>query len=143
MAQDTETPKNNTGLSAEQLETLLTKVIAAVKAPTTLEQSKIDAEEVTKKAALENRLKLAESVKTEMANKRYVQSVCSHEHATGQSHCVWIQEKVGPGYILCQKNQCIIRSGSPSANYRGTVIYDTAQFNSLFQKCSTNEELFG
>jgi hypothetical protein len=128
-------------ISKSDLQELLAGVVKAVKEPTALEQKKMDAEAKTVAQAQEDRKKLSQSVLEDIANKRFIQSVCSHEHKNGDSHCVYIQESKGPGYILCQKNQCKIRPGTAPTD--GTAdagaIYDTALFNKLFQKLPSNE----
>jgi hypothetical protein len=125
---------SNTGLTAEQLETLLARVIKAVKEPTALEQKKINAEEKAIADANASRLRISGEVKGAMEGKKFTQRTCSHEHPDGHTHCVYIQEKVGPGYLLCQKNQCVIRPGVASPNYQGSVIYSNELFNKIFQK---------
>jgi hypothetical protein len=40
-----------------------------------------------------------------------------------------------PGYLLCQKFQCKIRpEPRPEKGFDPDAIYDTAQFNKIFQK---------
>ena len=134
----TENKENNTGLTEEQLERLLTRVIAAVKQPTELEQRKIDQEDKRIQQDQENRKRVSQGVKDQMDGKKWTQRNCSHEHPRGDSHCVWIQEQVGAGYLLCQKNQCIIRPGVASPNYKGRVIYNNELFNRIFQKLQSN-----
>jgi hypothetical protein len=134
----------NTGISAEQLETLLARVIKAVKEPNAIEQRKLDAEQRTIDADQANRKKVAADVLQTRATKRRIQQMCSHEHPNGTSHCVYVKEQVGPGYMLCQKNQCIIRPGVASPNYKGDVIYSNDLFNKIFQKMqSTQGDIIG
>lgn len=134
----------NTGVSADQLKEILSTVIAAVKAPSVLEQRQIDAEERRVKEDQENRLKVSKDVLFDIEQKRAVQLICSHEHPDGTSHGVWIQERTGPGYILCQYNQCKVRPGVAPAGFKGTDIYDTALFNRMFQKLpGSNTDMMG
>jgi hypothetical protein len=124
--------------NAEQMKT----VIEELKKPTLLEQKQLDAEA---KAILEKnqeRKENAAGMLIKIENKRAVQRICSHKHRTGQSHCVYIMEKTGPGYILCQKEQCKIRPEPAPKNYNGDDIFDTALFNRLFQEMPSNE-MFG
>ena len=126
--------------NAEQLAT----VIQELKKPTVLEQQQLDREKAELLAKNEERKANAQGQKQILAEKRAIQRICSHKHArTGDSHCVFIHERSGPGYLLCQKNQCIIRPGvQPKENYNGTDIYDTALFNRILQEMPSNE-LFG
>lgn len=112
--------------------------------PTVLEQKEIDAELKRIMDANEERRVNSLGIKQQMADKRLNQSICSHKHRDGNSHCVFIMEKApSPGYILCQKNQCKIRPGStPAENADGGAIYDTGLFNRLFQELPT-QEMFG
>lgn len=123
------------GLTAEQLKDILAAAIAAGKAPNAVEQAKLDQEAAQMRQANEGRLRNAESIKEQAESKlRLQKEICSHEHATGQSHGVFIQEKNGYGYILCQLCQGIIRPGVAPTNYKGTAIYNNQLFNRLFQK---------
>lgn len=141
MSQDKETPNsNNAAVSitkqdlADIVSAAVTAAIAAAKKPSELEQAKLDAEQKRIESDQANRLKVSADVRLEMSNKKRKHQMCSHEHADGHTHCVWIQERVGPGYLLCQKNQCIIRPGVASENYKGTVIYSNELYNKIFQK---------
>lgn len=137
MAQNNDN-NSNIGITPEQLEALLTRVVAAVKQPTELEQRKIDAENKQIEQDQANRKKVSQGVKEQMEGKKWTQRTCSHEHPRGDTHCVYIQEPIGPGYLLCQKNQCVIRPGVAAPNYKGTVIYDHALFNRIFQKLQSS-----
>ena len=132
----------NTGLSKEDLAAVLSQVIKAVKEPTAIEQRKLDAEQRILNQAQVERKNLAESVIQEKQQKMAQQRVCSHTHKNGDPHGVYITEPTGPGYILCQKNQCIIRPGVQPKDYKGNAIYDTALFNKIFQTLP-NGEIFG
>lgn len=133
---ETKEVNQQTGISitAEQLKEIIATAIAAGKAPNAVEQAQIDREDRESKVRNDFRLKQADSVKEEAANKKWQKENCSHEHPTGQSHGVWVQEKVGNGYILCQMCQGIVRPGITPANYKGTAIYNNQLFNRLFQK---------
>jgi hypothetical protein len=129
---------------SEENAKMLRETIAAVKAPTAVEQQQLDAAAKERQDKQDARLQNSTSLLEEIANKKALHETCAHRSGNPvHSHCVWIQEKVGPGYILCQLNQCIIRPGSaPSPNYKGTVVYDHALFNRLFQECNNNNSLF-
>jgi hypothetical protein len=126
---------------ARQNAEMLKEVIQELKKPTLLEQKAIDAELERLKAANEERRVNSEGIKMQMADKRLNQSICSHKHRDGNSHCVFVMEKApSPGYILCQKNQCKIRPGAaPAQNADFGAIYDTGLFNRLFQELPSNE----
>ena len=86
-------------------------------------------------------------MKAKRDSDRASKRTCRHQHPKGDTHCVWIQERSGPGYILCQMNQCIIRpEPAPKVShgrgpdgkeiwvdYDGDDIYDTNEFNRLWQ----------
>lgn len=150
MPQDKETPNSNNATVAVTKQDLadivaaaVTAAIAAAKAPTVVEQAQLDAEAKRIKDEQESRKQLSKGVLDQIENKRFIHQTCSHEHKNGDTHCVYIQEKVGPGYLLCQKNQCIIRPGQASENYKGVVIYNTEMFNRIFQKTTSAGEIFG
>jgi hypothetical protein len=129
-------------ITADVLKEMLTSAIAAAKAPNSVEQKKLDAEEQKIKQAQDDRIRLSQTLIADKEQQRLIQRTCSHEHSRGDSHCVYVMEKGTPGYFLCQKNQCIIRPGLEPANYKGNAIFDNALFNKLFQKQSGNE-IFG
>lgn len=147
MTQDKETPNSNISITKDDLKEIVgaavVAAIAAAKAPTEIEQKQLDAEQTRLKAAQTSRKQLSKGVLEEIENKRFIHSTCSHEHKNGNTHCVYVQEKVGPGYLLCQLHQCIIRPGSASPNYKGVVIYNTEMFNRIFQKTTSAGEIFG
>jgi hypothetical protein len=133
--------ENNSNISLtkadlqELITTAVTAAVAASKKPSEFEQSKIDAEQKRIESDQANRKKVSAGVLEERENKKRMQQMCSHEHPDGNTHCVYVQEKApSPGYMLCQKNQCVIRPGVASPNYKGTVIYSHELFNKLFQK---------
>ena len=139
MAQDKEPTLN---LTKQDLADIIASAIAAAKAPNVVEQAKLDAQKKQIEVDQQNRLKISKDVLTEIEGKAWVKRTCSHEHKNGDTHCVHVQEKHGAGYLLCQKNQCIIRPGTPSPNYKGSVIYSTELFNQVFQKLPGGE-VFG
>src|ERR1022692_1348777 len=89
----------------------LVEVIREMKKPNEIEQAEIDTQKRDTAARQLERKTNASSVKEEIVNRRAIKRICSHEHSNGNTHCVWVQERSGPGYLLCQKNQCIIRPG--------------------------------
>jgi|SRR5215469_1192208 len=111
----------------ELIATAVTAAVVEAKKPAPLS----DAELVQIEYAQASRAEQAQSVKEEMANKRWQQSVCTHKHQTGESHCVFIQDG---NYILCQKCQAKVRPGVAPQGYKGTDFFDTNKFNQLFQE---------
>ena len=120
----------------------LAEVIKALKQPTVLEQAKLDKAAADLAVEQENRAKVAKGALEEINNKRNLQQWCTHEHKNGDSRCVYVAERSGPGYLICQKNQCKIRPGKASPNYKGSDIYDTKEFNRIFQKVNTGNGMF-
>ena len=116
----------------------LVEVIREMKKPNEIEQAEIDTQKRDIAAKQSERKTNASSVKEEIVNRRAIKRICSHEHSNGNTHCVWVQERSGPGYLLCQKNQCIIRPGKTPQNYQGDHIYDSDAFNRIFQKLNTS-----
>lgn len=129
-------------LTKNDLKEIITSAIAAAKAPNEVEQRQLDAQKLEIEQAQKERLIQSKSVLDEIEQKKTIQRLCSHEHRNGDTHAVYVQEKSGPGYFICQKNQCKIRPGAPPEGYKGGDIYDTALFNRLFQK-SANNDIFG
>lgn len=122
--------------NAEQLKT----VIEELRKPTVLEQQKLDREAKEILDKNQERKENGAALLIKIENQRLTQSICTHKHRDGNSHCVWVQEKApSPGYILCQKNQCKIRPGVAPKDYKGLDIYDTQLFNRLFQELPSNE----
>lgn len=134
-------------LTAEQLQQLVAtaveSAVRAAKEPSAIEQKKLDAEAEVIRVQQEYRLRTAASVKEDQEQKKAMQRICTHEHRNGDTHMVYIQEQKGPGYLLCQKNQCKVRPGIAPEGYEGGDIYDTELFNKCFQKISTGAEIFG
>lgn len=142
MAQDKETPQQSLTITREDLTAMITAAINAAKAPNVVEQAKLDAQQKQIQSDQEARLRISKDVLSEIEGRKWIKKTCSHEHKNGDTHCVHVQEKHGAGYLLCQKNQCIIRPGTPSPNYKGSVIYSTELFNQVFQKLPGGE-VFG
>lgn len=115
----------------------LLEIIREMKKPTPQEQRQLDAMAKEIEQQQKERKANSEAILRKIANKRAIQKSCSHEHPNGDSHCVYVMESSGPGYILCQKNQCIIRPGEAPKDYKGDAIYSTTMFSSLFQKLRT------
>lgn len=120
---------------AEQTKELITEL----RKPTVMEQKQLDKEAAEILAKNEERKANAEGMKAKREADRWTKRHCSHLHPNGNTHCIYIQEKTGPGYILCQRNQCIIRPEPAPANYDGDDVYDTAMFNRLFQSLPSQE----
>ena len=118
---------------------MLKDVIAEMKKPNVIEQKQLDDLAAKVRSDNENRKSLSGSVKAMIMGKRATQQICSHKHPDGNTHCVYIQEARGSGYILCQKNQCILRPGVAPANYGGNDIYDTKLFNDTLQTLQASQ----
>lgn len=143
-------PENN-GISTEELRKILAdqakqnaeqtaEIIRELKKPTVLEQRALDREQKEIQDKNEERKANAGAMLQKDREKKFTQATCSHKHRDGNTHCVFVMEKApSPGYILCQKNQCIIRPGTRPEGYGGSAIYDTDMFNRLFQELPTNE----
>ncbi len=116
----------------------LVEAIRELKKPTEIEQAQIDAQKREIEARQSERKTNSDSVKDDIINKRAIKKSCSHEHPNGTTHCVWVQERTGPGYLICQLNQCIIRPGTAPKNYQGDHIFDSDTFNRIFQKLNTS-----
>jgi hypothetical protein len=124
---------------AVQNSEMLKDVISELKKPNVVEQKELDrlAQELADRN--QERKDNSAGIIQLTEQKRAIQSICSHKHKDGNSHCVQISERQGPGYILCQKNQCKIRPGIAPDGYNGTDIYDNRLYNQLFQELPTNE----
>ncbi len=126
---------------AELISTAVTAAVAAAKQPNVIEQAKLDRE---MKGIIEANAERMENSKGQLeliAAKKWTHETCTHKHKDGNSHCVYVMEKNGPGYILCQKNQCKIRPGEQPEKGKGDpdAIYDTRLFNQVMQELPTNE----
>jgi hypothetical protein len=129
------------------------QLIEAMKKPSVMEQRALDKEQAEVLAKNEERKENAAGMKAKRDADRMTKRTCHHQHPKGDTHCVWIQEKTGPGYILCQMNQCVIRpEPAPKVShgrgpdgkqiwvdYDGDDIYDTNEFNRLWQTLPSNE----
>jgi hypothetical protein len=124
-------------LFAEQTASL----VAEMRKPTVLEQQILDKQTAAILATNQERKDNAVGMKAKRDEDRLRKRTCTHTHPKGDSHCVYIQPTRHDrfGYILCQANQCVIRPEPAPANYDGDDIYDTAQFNRLFQGLPSNE----
>lgn len=131
-------PDTPISMTAKDLQDL----VAAIKAPNVLEQQKINKEMQEQLEKNNDRKETAAGVIALQKQKRDIQRICSHKHKNGQSHGVFITERRGPGYIICQKNQCIIRPGIAPEDYTGGDIYSTDLFNEMLQELPT-AEIFG
>jgi hypothetical protein len=131
---------------AEENAKTLAAVIAAVKAPTEIEQQKIDQQKARIQQDNETRKESAEQIKQDMANKAFRKSACAHQSGSGGSHhyhTVFVSDDLG-GYVLCQKCNAVIRPENQLGSFpkdfrtiRTDVIFNTALFNTLFQ--TTNQ----
>jgi hypothetical protein len=135
--------QESVNLTPDQLQSLITTAVtaavAAAKTPSIIEQQQIDERKKEIEERQKDRLNTAKEHIEAIKSRRWVHENCSHEHKNGDTHCVWIQEKSGPGYLICQKNQCIIRPGQMPADYKGTAVFNTELFNSIFQKLPSGE----
>ena|ERR1017187_3853407 len=114
-------------LTASQLQELIaTAVTAAVseaKKPYISDEQKrniADAQQARKEQAGLHRQMVEEKIRQ--------QKLCTHEHARGDTHGVYVQNG---NYILCQKCQSVIRPET-----------DPQTFSKIFQKLH-NSEFFG
>src|ERR1017187_3849831 len=102
--------------NAEMLKT----VIQELKKPTVLEQQALDRQAKEIIDQNDERKANAGAMLQKDKDKKFTQATCSHKHRDGNTHCVFVMEKApSPGYILCQKNQCIIRPGTKPEGYGG------------------------
>ncbi len=116
-------------------------LIAEMKKPTVLEQQTLDKQAAEILAKNQERKDNAAGMKAKRDADRMTKRTCNHTHPNGSTHCVYVQPTRHDrfGYILCQKNQCIIRPEPAPVNYDGDDIYDTAMFNRLFQQLPSQE----
>jgi hypothetical protein len=79
--------------------------------------------------------------------KRAAQQTCSHVHGVtegpadnGDSHCVYVHEEGGPGYLLCQACTGKIRRGEkPETGFDPDAVYDSVLFDELFKNLMATE----
>ena len=113
----------------------LQKMIAAAVTAAVVESKKPAPKTATEIAIIEQeqelRAETAAGVLAQIEAKRSEQHMCSHKHATGESHCVYINDG---NYMLCQKCQAKVRPGVAATGYKGSDIYNTDLFNRLFQE---------
>lgn len=124
---------------ADIVSSAVTAAVKAANEPTSIEKRKIDKENRDFEQEQKDRAEIGMQAVAQKEQQRAIQRMCSHEHKNGDSHCVYIIEKNGPGYILCQKNQCKIRPEPRPEKNADDAIYDTALFNKVFQKLPGNE----
>lgn len=130
-------------LTKKDLADIITAAVTAAKAPNVIEQATLDADAKRIAEAQRYRAQAASQVIAEKEQKKALQRICNHEHANGDTQATYIQEPRGQGYFICLKNQCKIRPEVPAEQRQDKdAIYDTAEFNRLFQKARTNE-IFG
>lgn len=128
----------------KQSDERLERIVAELKKPSVMEQKKLDAEAKELEQRQQERRDNSEAFKMKRAQDKWVREHCTHQHADGKTHCVWIAEKNNPnGYILCQANHCKIRpEPRPEKFADEDAVYDTNLFNRLFQSLPT-QEIFG
>jgi ribosomal protein L11 methylase PrmA len=116
-------------------------LVAEMRKPTVLEQKELDKQNAEILAKNQERKENAAGMKAKRDADKWTKHTCNHMHPKGDTHCVYIQPTKHDryGYILCQKNQCIIRPEPAPVNYDGDDIYDTQQFNRLMQTLPSNE----
>ena len=132
--------KETVNLTKDDLKEILQTVVIAAKQPSDLEQKKLEAEAQELRIRQETRAASSADVLAGIENKRRTQQLCSHEHSNGRTHCVFVQEQNGGGYLICQKNQCKIRPFIPvEQRLDKQAIYDTDLYNRIFQKLNLNE----
>ena len=143
--------ENSGSITVEQLKEILAaqqkmfaeqtaQLVEAMKKPTVMEQKELDKQAAEILAKNQERKDNAAGMKAKRDADRWAKHSCNHTHPNGNTHCVYIQPtRLDGGYILCQKNQCIIRPEPAPANYDGDDIYDTRQFNRLFQSLPSQE----
>lgn len=141
--------KKQSALSALDPATIeLIKTIAAeLRKPTELEQEELnehkakrDAEKERIAQAQRDRKEGALLVKQQIAKREAEKKVCLHEGGTPvHQYAVFVHDPLG-GYILCQRCQMVVRPseqrGHYPQDYHGSVTFDTALFNRLFQRTS-------
>jgi hypothetical protein len=131
------TPSAPLTLTPEALQSLISSAVA-----TAIQESKKPAPPT--KAEIANleqeqqlRLETAKNVLAQMDTKKFEQRSCSHRHATGESHGVYINDG---NYVLCQKCQAKVRPFVAVESQKDkTAIYDTDLFNRLFQELSRTD----
>jgi hypothetical protein len=126
-------------ITKEDLANIVAAAVKAARAPTDIEQQKLDAQKVDHEAKQARRKALAKNIKQEMETKRRIRSGCLHEQPNGNSRAPYIAEKNGSGYLICLKCQEKVRPGPKPANPDFGCTYDTPLFNRLFAKAQSQE----
>jgi hypothetical protein len=129
-------------ITKTDLQDMMVATIKAAREPNSTEQRKIDADDKEFEQAQSIRLQTAESQKQEIASKRFVAKTCTHRRKDGSYRVTHVQERNGPGYMLCLWNQCKIRPGIAPEGYEGIDVYSTDKFNELFQANPAMGEIF-
>jgi hypothetical protein len=117
------------------------EIIAAMKAPTAIEQQKLDQLQAQIESKNQERREQAELTKQNMANEAFRKKTCAHEGGKPtHSHVVFVSDDIG-GYCLCQACRAVIRPENQLGHFpkdfqksRQDVIFDTGLFNKVFQK---------
>ncbi len=97
-------------LTKADLQDIISVAVTAGKAPNVLEQKKIDEEQKRTEAAQSTRKALSGQVLQDLENRRNIQRICSHEHANGDTHCVYVQEQKGLTTSEVNRPQCALLS---------------------------------
>lgn len=110
------TPQDLSNLINAAVASAVTTALSEARKPTPPTEQELAAIE----QAQQERLAMAESVKRQNENKRYIQEkVCTHAHALregGGTHATFVRDNdvpLSPGYIYCQKCEARIRPDEP------------------------------
>lgn len=112
------------------------KIIQKLREPSEAEKKKLAKEAKQLLDDNQSRLEQAKLVREKNDNEAAFKLVCSHKHATGQSHGVYIQDG---NYIHCQACHANIRPEPAPAGFKpnGRDFYNTAVFNRVWQELPT------
>jgi hypothetical protein len=135
MSDKAEAKSQSLALTPEALQSLISAAVTAAVSEAKKPAPLTSQEEARLKQDNELRAETAKNVLEGMKTRKFEQKACTHTHATGQSHCVFI---IDGNYILCQKCQGKIRP-EDGVNKDGNAIYDTALFNRLFQELNKTD----
>lgn len=125
-------------LTKQDLAELIASAVAAGKAPNSVEQKKLDREQLQIEEDQRMRESVSASLLQEDKNKKWERLNHSHEHSNGQSRCTFVSDTLG-GYIICLECQAKIRPEIAIAQRLDHgAIYDNALYNKLFQKLPSN-----
>jgi hypothetical protein len=126
--------KSNVALSAEQLESVLTKVVQAAREPVLTERDKAEME-----AQQQTRKENAENFKQMEAGIQRHQQICDHRTrlCTGaDTGSAIVANKNGKGevvFFICQHCRLVTRpTEEGKSGFVDSVLYDTATFNKFF-----------